>query len=134
MGKIEYFKSQAKKLYKDYQTKVLTDDGIYSYSPKYFDDVDGIIVDFDIDEESFTLMKAQHIIALLSGFNSWKELIHASQSKLELGQLLLSKRNDFNSPLVEDWEMYKVHLPKDLRDDDENLLLIFKKVFLGLDE
>ena len=132
MGKIEYFKSQAKKLYKDYQTKVLTNDGIYSYSPKYFDDIDDIIVSYDIDEEAFTLMKAQHIIALLSGFDSWNELIHASQPKLELGQLLLSKRNDFNSPSVEDWKMYQGFLPRDL--SDESLLMIFKKVFLGIDE
>lgn len=136
MSEIDFFKSQAKKFYKDYQTKVLTDDDIiYEYSPKYFDDIDDFIVSYDINEESFTLMQAQHIIALHSGFTSWNDLIHSSQPKLELGRLLLLHRNDNPSmgPLIEQWEWYKTQLPKDSGNlDDEGLLAIFKAVFLNM--
>ena len=135
MNEIEFFKSQAKKFYKDYKTGIITENGIYKYSPKYFDDIDDFMVSYDIDEKSFTLMQAQHIIALHSGFKSWNDLIHSSQPKLELGRLLLLHRNDDPSmgPLIEQWEMYKNQLPKDLENlGDDGLLSIFKAVFLNI--
>ena len=135
MNEIEFFKSQAKKFYKDYKTGIITENGIYEYSPKYFDDIDDFMVSYDIDEKSFTLMQAQHIIALHSGFKSWNDLIHSSPAKLELGRLLLIHRNDDPSmgPLIEQWEWYKTQLPKDLGDlSDEGLLSIFKAVFLNI--
>ena len=70
MSHIEFFKLQAKNLFKDYQTKKKSPDaaiGDYEYDPKYFD-IEGIILHFDIDEEDFSLMKAQHIIAQIVGF------------------------------------------------------------------
>ena len=67
---IEFFKQQAKSLLKDYNTKVYNEDeGFYEYSPRFFHDIDEIVMNFGIDEEgSFTLMNAQHVIAKLSGF------------------------------------------------------------------
>ena len=45
-------------------------------------------------EENFTLMKAQHLVANLAGFDKWAELLHASDDALELGKLLLDKRGE----------------------------------------
>ena len=71
MDYIKYFKSQAKKFYKDFQTQYTKEnDYIYSYKPKVLPDIDDNIVTFDIDEDDFSLMKAQHIVAYLAGFEN----------------------------------------------------------------
>ncbi len=62
MTHIEYFKLQAKNLFRDYKTKTSHVDeadgnSYYKYDPKYFD-VDAIFVDYDWDEEAFSLMNA----------------------------------------------------------------------------
>ena len=50
---IEFFKQQAKSLLKDYNTKVYNEDeGFYEYSPRFFHDIDDIVMNFDIDEEA----------------------------------------------------------------------------------
>ena len=50
---IDYFKLQAKNLYRDFKTQKKDDEGYYQYSPRFFKDIDGIIVDYDIDEVYF---------------------------------------------------------------------------------
>lgn len=83
MDYIRYFKSQAKKFYKDFQTQYTKEnDDIYNYKPKFWLDTDDIIVSFDIDEDDFSLMKAQHIVAYLADFDNWNELIHANNYRL----------------------------------------------------
>ena len=68
MKPIDYFKLQAKNLYRDYKTQYayqVDADGTkhFTYKPKYFD-MDEIFLDFeDFDEEDFSLMKAQHLLA-----------------------------------------------------------------------
>ena len=91
MTTIDFFKQQSKKLLKDYDTRVFNEKlGFYEYSPQYFPEIDYIVIHFDIEEDgSFTLMNAQHVIARLSGFYKWNELIKASEPILELGKLLL---------------------------------------------
>lgn len=54
MTQILYFKRQAKNLHKDYKDKA-----------PYIDD---LLLDYRFDKNEFCLMKAQHIIALMSGF------------------------------------------------------------------
>ena len=138
---IEFFKQQAKSLLKDYNTKVYNEDeGFYEYSPRFFHDIDEIVMNFDIDEEgSFTLMNAQHVIAKLSGFYKWTELIKASPAGLELGKLLLENRiayqerlglftNMVESIIVADWKDYEQAYLSDA--DDETKLEVFKEVFL----
>ena len=129
MANIEYFKQQAKKLLKDYQSRVFNEvEGLYEYTPRYFLDIDWIIVCFDINEDGpFTLMNAQHIIALMSGFSKWNELIRASEPLLEIGKLLLANRNG-NTHIVEDWKFYDSQNLQDF--SDESKLEIFKLVFL----
>ena len=132
MATIEFFKQQSKNFMKDYKTRVFNEaEGVYEYSPKYFQDIEDIIVDFDINEDdSFTLMNAQHIIALLAGFSKWNELIQATESALEIGKLLLVNRYhpDWVN-IVEDWKSYEYQNLQDF--DDDAKLEIFKMVFLG---
>ena len=97
MNTIDYFKLQAKNLHKDFKTKTpivdkTTTAFLYEYSPKYFD-VEMVIADFDIDEENFTLMNAQHVIAKIANFDKWASLIKASPAELELAQLLYDYQN-----------------------------------------
>ncbi len=130
MNYIDYFKSQAKKFYKDFQTQFTPENEMtYDYKPKFWPDIVDIILSFDIDEDDFSLMKAQHIIANLANFESWNELIHASSCLLEIGYYLIEHREDI---FTEDWQWY-------LRDnklddiDDAGKLDVFKHVFLNME-
>ena len=132
MANIEFFKQQSKNLLKDYKTRVFNEnEGVYEYSPKYFLDIDDIILEFDIVENgSFTLMNAQHVIALLAGFYKWNELIQASEAALEIGKLLLTNRRHSQwVNIVEDWKMYEFQNLQGF--DDDAKLEVFKMVFLG---
>lgn len=129
MTNIEFFKQQAKNLLKDYKTRYFNkDEGYYEYNPRFFSDFEDIAFDFNIeDNKEFTLMKAQHIIARLSNFYKWTDLIKASEPALELGKLLLTNRENIN---IEDWQMYEEANLKGF--DDESKLEVFKIVFLGV--
>ena len=130
MDYIDYFKSQAKKFYKDFKTQYVDENdeyGIYYYRPKFWPDLDEIILSFDIDEDHFSLMKAQHIVAYLADFRSLNELIHASEARLEIGYYLLERReNNF----LEEWQWYKSYAKLDRFNEDETLE-IFKQVYLN---
>ena len=145
MTNIEFFKLQAKNLFSDYKSRMYNDsDGTYDYFPRFFTDINDIIFNFEIDEEEpFTLMNAQHVIARLAGFYKWTELIKASEPGLELGKLLLTNRIDYlknvpiitndESMIVEDWKFFLAE--NDLQDcDDETKLNIFKDYFLQQDK
>ena len=142
MANVEFFKQQAKNLFKDYNTKFWEEDeGYYTYIPRFFYDLKNIIDQFEIDEENdvFTLMKAQHIIARFAGFYKWNELIKASEPILEIGKLLLLNREDYprklglhrsmGSLLVEEWKAFESsHL---IGYTDEQKLEAFKSAFLN---
>jgi len=144
MERIEYFKLQAKNLLRDFKTQFVDEenDGIYDYKPRFFD-VNEIVLSFDVDEdEPFTLMNAQHIIARLAGFQKWTELIKASEAALEIGKLLLDNRDETGgimtniapSVIVEDWENYYQDflMSNGLETvNDETKLDVFKQGFLG---
>ncbi|WP_026726982.1 hypothetical protein [Flavobacterium denitrificans] len=136
MKTIEYFKLQAKNLHKDFKTqKPYFDsslgDNLFEYSPKFFD-VDALVTDFDIDENHFTLMNAQHIIAKLVGFEKWTEMLKASPPALELAKLLLDNMHKIRT---EDWGYYilDVENQNSITLDDEDKLEIFKAVFADVD-
>lgn len=133
MDYIKFFKSEAKKFYKDFQTQyVVENDDIYSYRPKFWKDIDEIIVSFDIDEDDFSLMKAQHIVAYLANFKSWNELIHANEYQLELGYYFLKYRED---NLLDKWEWYESDLSAQLgKLDDWSRLDLFKQLCLNDDK
>ncbi len=106
---IDYFKLQAKNLHRDFKTKTPVLDKtstafLYEYHPKYFD-VEMIICDFDIDEENFSLMNAQHIIAKIANFDKWSDLLKASTPELELAKLLYDYQNKID---LVGWQFYIV--------------------------
>lgn len=97
MNTIDYFKLQAKNLHKDFKTKSPVLDKTttafqYEYTPKYFD-IEMIISNFSIDEDNFSLMNAQHVIAKIANFDKWADLLKASTVELELTKLLYDYQN-----------------------------------------
>lgn len=130
MDKISYFKLQAKNLFRDFKTQQVDGDGIYFYSPRFYDDIDDLILSYDIDENHFTLMNAQHLIANLAGFNNWCALLHASDAALELGQLLLENRNRFCWPVLDGWDWWLNY--SNLQDEsDETKVELFREFFMS---
>jgi hypothetical protein len=130
MNYIEFFKLQAKNLFKDYQTKKQSSGatiGDYEYYPKYFD-IHSIILYFDIDEDDFSLMKAQHIIAQIVGFRKWTDMVKATQPELELAKMLFDNQDKISA---EDWEMYIQGNEREnnITFDPDTRLEIFKLVF-----
>lgn len=133
MTHIEYFKLQAKNLFKDYKTKTpkfdaAINDFLLEYNPKYFD-IEEIILAYDLDEDNFSLMNAQHIIALIVGFNKWTDLLKATEVELELSRLLFDNQDKI---FIEDWEMYIADAEHDNNTtfDPASRLGIFKQVIL----
>ncbi|UAY53187.1 hypothetical protein [Ferruginibacter albus] len=131
MDAIEFFKQQAKNLHKDFKTQTplvgKTSHGFqYEYSPKYFHIYD-IISDFDIDENNFRLMKAQHVIAKIANFDSWGNLIKASPSELELAKLLFEHQDKID---LLSWQFYIADAQAMNKDelDAEIQVEIFKQV------
>lgn len=136
MKTIEYFKLQAKNLHKDFKTqKPYFDsslgDNLFEYSPKFFD-VDALVTDFEINENHFTLMNAQHIIARLGGCEKWTMLLKANPEGLELSKLLFDNMHKIS---IEEWDMYisGEENEKGFLFDDEFKLDIFKAVFADVD-
>lgn len=136
MKTIEYFKLQAKNLYKDFKTQKTFFDStighdLYEYAPKFFD-VDALVIDFDIDEGNFTLMKSQHYIAQLAGFRKWTDMLKASPSALELSKLMFDNMHKVS---VDEWDIYisSEEHDKGYQFDDEFKLEIFKVVFADVD-
>ena len=129
MTDINYFKKKAKLLLKDFKTKYYDEvEDVYKYALKYFADIDELIISYDINEENFSLMNAQHIIALLAGFRKWDELLTASEARLELGKLFIENRNE-TLCISDDFGIY-LH-DNGLEDlGDENILELFRVVFL----
>ncbi|QSB25242.1 hypothetical protein [Flavobacterium sp. CLA17] len=137
METIEYFKLQAKNLYKDFKTQKSYFDAdygreLYHYTPKYFD-IDALVLDFDIEEENFTLMKAQHYIANLAGFIKWTEMLSASSSALKLSKLLFKNMHKIS---VIEWDIYILAQQREngFAFDDDFKLDIFETVFSQVDD
>ncbi|MBQ1210035.1 MAG: hypothetical protein IIW17_09280 [Clostridia bacterium] len=127
MTHIDYFKLQAKNFIRDFKTQEIDETGITHYTPKFFPDIDDIILAYDLDKKHFTLMNAQHIIALLAGFDNWADLLHSSEARLELGKLLFDyRRIDFN--ILDRWDFILADLPP---MDDESKLNIFNAIVLN---
>jgi hypothetical protein len=134
MNPIDYFKFQAKNLFKDYKTQTpdpVEGPGFYNYHPKYFE-VFAIIIDFEFDEENFTLMNAQHIIVQFAGFNKWTDMLNASDDERELGKLIFDNQHKISA---EEWGFYIRGLESDnnVTFDAEERVDIFKQVFVEVE-
>ncbi|MXN91119.1 hypothetical protein GR160_07735 [Flavobacterium sp. Sd200] len=137
MEPIEYLKLQAKNLHKDFKTQTISYDpklrrNVYGYDPKFFK-FDLLVDDFSINEEKFTLMNAQHIIAKLCGLDKWTELSTASPAKIELSVLLYTNMDRLE---VRDWDQYvlDIETSNNVKLEDEFKLKIFKEGFLQWQE
>ncbi len=134
MTHIPYFKRQSKNLFKDYKTKTPYIDDVhgftsYKYNPKYYD-IENILYDYECDEDDFSLMKAQHIIACMIGFYKWADLSKASEPELELAKAIFDNPDKIN---IDDWEMYIAYAERETKTtfDPESKLEILKHVFLN---
>lgn len=133
MDTIDYFKLQAKNLHRDFKTKTLVLDKsttafLYEYTPKYFD-IEMIISDFNIDEENFSYMKAQHVIAKIANFDKWSALLNASPAELELAKLLYDHQDKID---LVGWNFY-IADAQSMNDDEldaEIQVEIFKQVVI----
>jgi hypothetical protein len=136
MNHIDFFKLQAKNLHRDYQTQktVLDEDGEpYSeYEPKFFD-IDAIFEDYEIDNEDFSLMNAQHLVAKMLRFNKWPDLINASKPELELAKLKFVNQNKI--PLIE-WDIQVAGVEREhhMVFDPEDELNYYKHCLSHYDE
>jgi len=137
MNHIDYFKLQAKNLFRDYKTQKLVD-GNYTYTPKYFD-IESIFSSyhgfFDTDgwdEGNLTLMQIQHLFAYMYGYEKWADLAKASNAELELTKLLFDHQDKIS---VEDWEIYIAGAESDNNTtfDTETKIGIFEQVFANVE-
>lgn len=133
MDTIDYFRLQAKNLHRDFKTKTPVFDKtttafLYEYAPKYFD-IEMIISDFGIDEENFSLMNAQHVIAKIANFDKWALLLKASPAELELAKLLFDHQNKID---LIGWKFYiaDAQSMNETELDSESQVEIFKQVVI----
>ena len=138
MNHLDFFRLQAKNLFRDYKTQKLVD-GIYTYSPKFFD-IDSIFLSyhglFDIDgwdEGNLTLMKIQHLFATIYGFDKWADLANASEAELRLKKLLFDNQHKIS---VDEWGDYITGVESDnnMTFDTEAKISIFEHVFANVEE
>ncbi|MBS1527664.1 MAG: hypothetical protein JST19_18610, partial [Bacteroidetes bacterium] len=136
MNHIDFFKLQSKNLFRDYKTQknVLDEDGdsYLEYEPKFFD-VDAIFEDYEIDNNDFSLMSAQHLVAKMLRFNKWSDLINATLPELELAKLKFINQNKI--PLVEwDIQVAGVEREHDMVFDPSDELDYYKHCLSHYDE
>lgn len=109
MDYLDFFRLQAKNLYRDWKTHTETEDGIYEYKPRFFD-VDDFLLYFDEDqnEKNFCLQRAQHMVAKVAGFDKWNDLIKADEQHLELARIVFNGCTHSGSigNSCENWESF----------------------------
>ncbi|USQ13969.1 hypothetical protein J2N86_01055 [Legionella lytica] len=77
-------------------------------------------------------MKAQHIIALMVGFDKWADLLKSSEFELELAKLLI---DNYDKVSLVDWEIYIAGVERDNNTsiDSQSKLEIFKQIFINIE-
>ncbi|WP_345948856.1 hypothetical protein ABDD95_18590 [Mucilaginibacter sp. PAMB04274] len=136
MKPIDFFRLQAKNLLRDFKTQTIRfdpefDSDVYEYNPRFFD-IDGLFLDFDIDEEDFKLADAQHLMARLAGFRKWADLTKGTASEFELAKLLFDNQHKISA---EEWHYYirGVETDNQLRYDPDFRLDVFQQVFADVE-
>lgn len=79
MNNISYYKLQAKNLFHDIKLDFMQDDENYIFASKFFE-VNTVVTDFDVECDDFSLMKAQHVIAKMSGLKRETIFLNATKS------------------------------------------------------
>ncbi|WP_202108000.1 hypothetical protein [Succinivibrio dextrinosolvens] len=94
MASIEYFKRQAKLLLKDYNSSKehnFDQKSVFYEEPQEHFDIKNVFLKANKTiGESLSLMNAQHLIAKLSDFKKWEDLLHTSDAQREIGALKLN--------------------------------------------
>lgn len=106
MTDVDFFKYQAKLFLQDaklYLADFENPDCDFSESPNYKAFNDDLFLYFDI-QSPMTLMRAQHYISQIAGFEKWNDLIKASPDELKLARLVY--KNCQSSSAIEDWQYY----------------------------
>ena len=77
-------------------------------------------------------MKAQHLFALLVGFEKWSDLVQASSDELELAKLLWENQHKIH---LEEWGAYilQVEAGNGIKLTVSEKLDVFTHVFVKLD-
>ncbi len=109
MTYLDFFRLQAKNLYRAWKTHKENEEGFYDYESPLFD-VNDFLLYFDEDdhEKEFCLQRAQHLVAQLAGFRKWNDLIKADDDHLKFGKIIFQGCVNANNGVCsyEDWEMY----------------------------
>ena len=132
MNTIDFFKLQSKNLHRDFKRRKpisdkLNNAWLYEYEPKYFD-VLLVIIDFNLDEEKLTLMKAQHVIAQMAGFIKWTDLIKVSESDLKIAKILFDNQDVIDLRMWVDY-IAEAERMNQTNFDSETKLAICEQVF-----
>ena len=132
MNTIDFFKLQAKNLHRDFKRRKPVSDKLnnawlYEYEPKYFD-VLLVMIDFNLNEEKLTLMKAQHAIAQMAGFEKWTVLIKTSETDLKIAKILYENQHIIDLRMWLDYIADAEKMSK-TRFDSETKLAISEQVF-----
>ena len=132
MNTIDFFKLQSKNLHRDFKTRKLVfnnDFGelSYEYKPKHFD-IELVIYDYNLDVENFTLMKAQHAIAQMAGFQKWTVLIKASEPDLKIAKILFDNQDVIDLRMWIDY-IEEAERMNQTNFDSEKKLAICEQVF-----
>lgn len=132
MNTIDFFKLQSKNLHRDFKRRKPVSDKLnnawlYEYEPKYFD-VLLVMIDFNLDEEKLSLMKAQHAIARMAGFEKWTVLIKASEPDLKIAKILYENQHKVDLLM---WQFYlaEVEEMNQTSYDSETKLAICEDAF-----
>ena len=132
MNTIDFFKLQAKNLHRDFKRRKPASDKLnnawlYEYEPKYFD-VLLVMIDFNLNEEKLTLMKAQHAIAQMAGFEKWTVLIKASETDLKIAKILYENQDIIDLRMWLDY-IADAERMNQTKFDSETKLAICEQVF-----
>lgn len=94
MTTIDYYKQQAKLLLKDYnlfkENNFNQNDAIFDEPQEHFDIRNVFSSANKKTDDAITLMNAQHLIAKISGFENWNDVLHSSEPQREIGALKLN--------------------------------------------
>lgn len=96
MTHIDYFKLQAKNLFKDWKNR---EQKLFVY------DIRELFRLYDVKPtEEPTLMKAQHLLAQVLGRDKWSDLLHEPEEKLAYTRAILEQENSFYDEYEENIE------------------------------
>lgn len=93
MTTIDYYKQQAKLLLKDYnlfkENNFNQNETMFNEPQEHFDIHNVFSKANKRTDEEITLMNAQHIIAKISDFKDWDDILHSSEAQREIGAFKL---------------------------------------------